>query len=363
MTKDNSHPEPLKAIAGAADRPLVIGDIEIQCYVLEDETRVLSQAGMFRGLSLAKRGGSVSIDGGAQVPRFAASKAINPHISSDLAAALSTPIEFQPPGGGRTAHGYPASTLVDLCTAVLAARDAGVLRSNQARIAARADLLIRGLATVGIIGLVDEATGYQEIRARRALATILERFIATELQPWTKTFPYEFYEQICRLKGWPSVNAINRPSVIGKYTNDFVYERLAPGVLDELRRKNPVLPRGTRKHKHHQWFTPEHGHPKLREHLSAVVALMRAAATWSDFKHFLNRAFTKQGTTIPLPLGDPPMTPTQDRPPPSRPVVRVKPHDYQPSKAEINEPVKLPPGTMARDLALAVVTPVTVVED
>ena len=69
--------KPLKVVAGAEDRPLTIGDIEIQCYVLEDETRVLSQAGMFRGLSLAKRGGSVAIDGGAQVPRFAASKALN----------------------------------------------------------------------------------------------------------------------------------------------------------------------------------------------------------------------------------------------------------------------------------------------
>ena len=292
----------LKAVAGSENRPLTIGDIEIQCYVLEDETRVLSQAGMFRGLSLAKRGGSVAIDGGAQVPRFAASKAIKAHISSDLAAALSTPIEFQPTGGGRTAYGYPAAILVDLCKAVLAARDAGVLRSNQARIADRADLLIRGLATVGIIALVDEATGYEKIRSQRSLAVILEKFIAKELRPWTRTFPYEFYEQICRLKGWPSINAVKRPSVIGKYTNDFVYERLAPGVLAELKRLNPKLPSGARRHRHHQWFTPEHGHPKLREHLAAVVALMKVSSTWSGFRQLLDRAFTKLNTTIPLPL-------------------------------------------------------------
>ena len=29
----------LKVIAGEPDRPLVIGDIQIACYVLEDETR------------------------------------------------------------------------------------------------------------------------------------------------------------------------------------------------------------------------------------------------------------------------------------------------------------------------------------
>ena len=89
--------------------------------------------------------------------------------------------------------------------------------------------------SIGIIGLVDEATGYQGIRAKRALATILEEFIAEELQPWTKTFPYEFYEEIFRLKGWPGPDGVKRPSVIGHYTNDIVYARLAPGVLDELK--------------------------------------------------------------------------------------------------------------------------------
>ena len=41
-----SRKKPLEVIAGATDHPLVIGDIEIPCYVLEDETRVLVQRGM-----------------------------------------------------------------------------------------------------------------------------------------------------------------------------------------------------------------------------------------------------------------------------------------------------------------------------
>ena len=92
--------------------------------------------------------------------------------------------------------------LVDLCEAVLAARSAGRLQKQQEHVARRAEILIRGFARIGIIALVDEATGYQEIRERRALATILEKFIAKELQPWTRTFPYEFYQLIYKLKGW-----------------------------------------------------------------------------------------------------------------------------------------------------------------
>ena len=306
LAKALMRPVKLKVIAGAPNRPLAIGGIEIQCYVLEDKTRVLSQSGMLTGMNLSRRG-FVSLDGAAQVPRFAASKAINPYISNDLAARLGSPIEFQPPGGGRTAYGYPATIFVDLCKAILAARDAGVLKKNQARIAERADLLVRGLATVGIIALVDEATGYQEVRERHALATILEKFIAEELQPWTKTFPYEFYAQIFRLRDWsgpPRGVGSRGPRVIAKYTNNIVYERLAPGVLDELKRINPKLQRGGRRHKHHQWFTPDIGHPKLKEHLAAVIALMRAASNWSSFQRMLNRAFPTKGKNIPLPLED-----------------------------------------------------------
>ena len=131
------------------------------------------------------------------------------------------------------------------------------------------------------------------IRARRALATILERFIAKELQPWTKTFPYEFYELIYKLKGWSGPDGHRRTPLIGHYTNDFVYQRLAPGVLDELKRLNPVSPAGHRLRQHHQRFTPEFGHPKLKEHLAEVIALMRASANWQSFMRNLERAYPK----------------------------------------------------------------------
>ena len=292
MAYDPDAPKgPLKVIAGAPDKPLVIGDIEIPCYVLEDETRVLSQSGMFAGLGLARRG-LVKTDTGAQLPRFAASKAINPFVSNELTAGLTSPISFRT--GGFEAYGFPAAILVDICKAVLTARAAGALNPQQKALAQRCEVLIGGFATVGIIALVDEATGYQRIREERALATILEQYITKDLQPWTKTFPIEFYDQICRLREWPSFLAIQRPSVIGRYTNDFVYSRLAPGVLEELRQRNPVDPTtGNRPAKHHQWFTRDHGHPKLEQHIHAVTAIMRISSSWEVAKRNIHRAFPK----------------------------------------------------------------------
>ena len=295
--------KPLKVIAGAPDRPLVIGNIKIECYVLEDETRVLSRGGFQGALGRHRTSRRHQPPDGVNLPAFLAAGNINKFIPSDLATA-STPVKFKAPARGPVAHGYRAELLPQVCEVYLKAQDAGVLLHSQRHIAERAQLLIRGLATVGIIALVDEVTGYQRIREQRALATILEKFIADELQPWTKTFPYEFYKQIFRLKGWPGPHGAKKPSVIGRYTNDFVYDRLAPGVLDELRRLTPKTPKGYRRNKFFQWFTPDFGHPKLKEHLSAVIALMRAAPNWTVFKRSLSRALPKKNEQMALGLDD-----------------------------------------------------------
>ena len=191
--------------------------------------------------------------------------------------------------------GYRAEILPQVCEVFLKARDADVLAMTQKHIAERADILIRGLATVGIIALVDEATGYDKIRSKNALIKILEEFIAKELHPWTKTFPYSFYEQICKLRGWPGYYAVKRPHLVAEYTNDFIYARMAPGILDEVRKLNPIDPKtGERKVKHHQWFTEDVGHPKLRAHIEAVTALMRASANMIKFKSLLVRAYPQK---------------------------------------------------------------------
>lgn len=287
----------LKVIAGAPDSPLVIGDIEIPCYVLEDETRVLSQQGFLKAIGRAEKAkgghGASRVD---NPPSFLAANNLKPFISNELYGS-TLPLRFQSVDGAR-GYGYPALLLPQVCEVYLQARDAGVLLASQKHIAARAEILIRGLAAVGIIALVDEATGYQRMREKRALAAILEKVVTKELQPWTKTFPFEFYSEICVLKQWPSIFAIKRPSVIGHYTNDIVYNRITPGLLEELRRVNPKIPGGYRKGKHHQWFTPEFGHPVLKEHIIGVMAIMRGSPNWNVFKRILYRSYPKNNVNL-----------------------------------------------------------------
>lgn len=298
---NEGRPPPILAKYGASDRPLRIGDIEIPCYVLADGTRVLAQRGLQSGIGLSEGGGK---SGARRIAELMASLAEKGVDVRGLVARANSPIQFIPPHGGNPADGYEATILPDICAVLIEAQQQGKLGKHREHLAVRAAQLQHGFATVGIIALVDEATGYQEFRRRDALALILERFVAKELRPWVKTFPAEYYKQIYRLNGWPYDEKAGRPSVIGHWTNNIIYKRLAPGVLEKLKEITPRAPSGGHKDKLFQRLTEDIGHPKLREHLASIVMLMKYSSDWKIFMNRLDTEFPQWGKNYLLPFPD-----------------------------------------------------------
>jgi P63C domain len=283
---------------------LKIGNMEIPCAVLEDGTRVITQRGMFVALGMNKNPskGQAAID---NRPGFLSANNLTPFIAEDL-TRLWNPIPFRLPKGsggykGNIAFGYDAKILPMVCHVYLDAKEAGALLKTQKHIAEAAKIIERGFSIVGIVALVDEATGYQEIRDRLALQEILRKYITGALFEWTKTFPLDFYKEIFRLKKWPW-NAGKMPGVVGKYTNDLVYSRLAPNVLDELQKLNPPTEAGYRKYRHHQYLTRDVGHPALSRRLYELIGMARASDDWERFYRIVNRTFPRMNTTLLLPL-------------------------------------------------------------
>jgi hypothetical protein len=92
----------------------------------------------------------------------------------------------------------------------------------------------------------------------------------------------------------------NRPGIVGSYTRDLVYSRLAPGVLHDLEHRNPPIAHGRRKVKHHQWLTDDIGHPALGEHIHALIALMRISNSWDQFYRNVTKAFPVLGEQLNL---------------------------------------------------------------
>ena len=282
---------------------LTFGDLEFRAAVLNDEnnSRVISGhefmkvMGIYRSGALSKRRQSGSDD--LYVPLFLAQKNLLPFILQDaeLVEALRAPVLYRGKLSRSIGVGILGTVLRRICGVWVRAHQAGVLGRSQVKVAEKASVLLDRLADVAIIALIDEATGYQKRRARDELQKILKAYIAEELLPWAKRFPDSYYEHLYRVRGWeykPQSNA--RTAYIGKLTNHLIYDKLPPGVLAELRQKNPVNPRTKRRKKtHHELLTSDVGHPHLQNQLNAVTTLLRASpdSDWEFFERLVKRAY------------------------------------------------------------------------
>jgi hypothetical protein len=275
---------------------LELGGVSLACFVLDDGRRVVSGRGLTAAIGMKGRGQGVT--------RISDHKLIKHYENDKLSVAIESPIKFvgkSPKGDSVPSDGYEATVLQEICEAILTARDLGLVTTKQeARYVAQADVLMRGFARVGIIALIDEATGYQRDRAKDALARILEAYVAKELQPWVKTFPVDYYEQMCRLRGLPfPLVSGSYPQYFGTLTNNIIYDRLAPGLRKELKQQ---AAKAEKKGKLHQHLTADIGHPKLREHLASVVTVMKLSGNYEDFSNKLDAVHPKYGGTMKLDL-------------------------------------------------------------
>lgn len=293
---------------------LNLAGYKVSCAVLEDGTRVLVERSM--ATALGKKGSGrhwekkkEGDEKSANLPEYVSAHYLSKFMTDELRQKLETPIIYIPLRGQRskTFKGVNATLLADICDLWITAKEKGALNEKQIETANRAYVLMKAFANVGIVALIDEATGYQEIRPKDALQAYLEMIVSKDLAAWSKKFPDEFYENIYKLKGWvwPGMSK-NRYSVVAKYTNDLVYERIAIGLLEELKIKSPKDDKGQRKHKLHQWLTEDIGNPLLAQHLHSLIMFQRLAMGngygWVKFKRMVDQVLPRRGSNMELPL-------------------------------------------------------------
>jgi len=283
----NNDKFPVRTYSGTVN----IGGKELGCAVLDDGTRVLTATSIFKAFDRPRRGKSSTDQRAENMPSFIDANNLKPYSDAVFQSGPNYEVKFTAKNGKMIYTGYNAEILPIICEIYLKARDDGVLIESQKPLAVVSDILMRSLAKVGITALIDEATGYQEDRDRDELQKILAAYINAEFMPWTKRFPDEFYVELFRLKGW-QYRGNPKPAIVGKITNELIYERLPSGVLDELRTKNPRSDStGNRKHRYHQFLTYDTGIPHLDKHIASVVTLMKISNTWDEFIKLFNKRF------------------------------------------------------------------------
>lgn len=270
---------------------LSLGGSLLDVAVLDTGKRVITHSGVFRALGRDPRG-NARIEG---VPAFMDAKNLQPFVDSALREYME---KIQYIGlDGRVYEGYDARIVPNVCDLYLKAREKGAIETaNQQATAQQAEIVMRGIATVGVIALVDEATGFQYQRKADALAEILEAFIAKELRPWVRTFPQDYYQGLCRLYDMPfppKKGDTKFPSFFGTLTNNIIYDRIAPGL-------RPALKAEAKKHEKagrmHQSLSGDRGVSALREHMKLVCGLLKLAKDKDHFFEMLDTTAPKFDT-------------------------------------------------------------------
>lgn len=257
---------------------LQIADIEFSCHVLDNYKRVIVQREIVRSLTSKVSG---------DLKSYLATTAISKYI--DLAEIANRTINFKIPSTQYEAIGYEATLLVEICDAYLKAREDGALVQSQLKLAKQAEIIIRACAKVGIIALIDEATGFQKYRADTALRIKLQAFIAEDMQEWARMFPEDFWFELARLEN-VYYSPRNRPIRWGKYVMAFVYDAVDKDVGKELRKKNP---NPHYRQNHHQWLK-EFGRDKVRDHLNQVLGVMKMCRDMGEFNRHFGHIFKKE---------------------------------------------------------------------
>lgn len=304
----------MKKLKATHQGQLDLNGIKVSCAVLEDGTRVISERSLANAIGI-RGGGSYwekrkkSKDSKELMPEYLSLNSIQPYISEALKISISKSISYIPKVGKndqKSATGFKAEILPEICDAWIKANKDNVLTESQQNVANNAYLILKGFATVGIIALVDEATGYQYDRERDELQKILKAYISTELLKWQKTFPDTYYKEIFRLNGWNyTVQDIKkRPGVVGKWTNKIIYEQLPKGVLAELKNKTPKSQAGNYTARFFQSLTPDTGNPHLSAQLNQIIAIMRISDNWKQFISNFNKMVDRKNGVLELKFED-----------------------------------------------------------
>ena len=137
----------------------------------------------------------------------------------------------------------------------------------------------------------------------------MQMLLREEPSDWAKQFPDKLYEEIHRLHGWPwRGRSVNPPQIVGHYTNDLVWDRMAPGLRRAIELRIPRLPGGGHKERMHQMFVAEVGIAALQAHIDLLLRLMDRQSEWGMFMFAVNQALPRSGRHLPPPpkrsLGD-----------------------------------------------------------
>jgi len=127
-------------------------------------------------------------------------------------------------------------------------------------------------------------------RNERAKQLPINAILLSIPEIWKKTFPDEFYIALLRVYGDVFKPNKNKPSWVGRWTTNFIYDPIVAGLTDELKAKRRQYSTDSGKDadylRLHQ-FLVENAKDQLRDRISKLTGFLQASRGIQEFKEFM----------------------------------------------------------------------------
>jgi hypothetical protein len=151
----------------------------------------------------------------------------------------------------------------------------------------------------GLEALIDQHTGFQEVKARDELLKILEPEIEPELMPWVRNFPDEFFRAIYAIEREPYSKGV-KISYLSTLINEFIFKPLPKNIGKALRRHAPAsVESGNRSRANSKYPSYETGDRYLDCQIARVTTAARLACNKWELETNLQAIFPELQTLFP----------------------------------------------------------------
>ncbi len=257
---------------------LKIFDMEMDSFILEDGTPMLSLTAMTKAL-----GRPIRWSRSEDLPAVLDAQNLQPFIREDLKQKL-IPLEYG--HWMKKLLLYDADILPMICNVYLEARQIPwLLTAKQQLVAHKCEILLMAFARVGIRALIYEQLGYEKMKHPDAFRMLIESYLSEEVRKWSKEFPDELFVQMDRIYGNAATTSRNRPLYYAKFIRKYIYDPIEWGkILEVLDEKNPSDDKWHRTNRHHTLLNEQKWLQVLRSQIRQVIWALKISSNKGLFE-------------------------------------------------------------------------------
>lgn len=261
---------------------------DLPCYVLSDGQRVFRLSNLTKALRDKEHGKFGNYLAASNIVKYLPER-LRPLTDENHDRTPQGVMEFE--FDGKIEKGYNSEDFMDVCSAFVTANlNNEKLSEAQQEIVKNANKFILATAKIGIVALIDEATGYQAERNSKELQLKMKYFLVDDMnkaREWEKTFPDELWYEFGRLTNWKGSLKL-RPKYWSKLVNALIYRLLDKDIAEFLKNNKPPKYTGQ---KYFQWLNEGYGIKELTQHMWQIIGMAKACKDLEELRVLAEKQF------------------------------------------------------------------------